>query len=366
MEQYWEWLCSIPCLYPRQREILLRCFHTPEGVWRASSRELEYLIEKGFRWAERVLRCQRELPPEKTVNMRLEKGIQFISCEHTSYPERLRMLPDRPHGLFYRGALPADGQPSVAVVGARLCTRGGRELAQDLAASLARAGAQIVSGAACGIDGAAQWAALEAGGPSFAVLGCGADVCYPASHARLLERAAAEGGVLSELPPGAPPVRHHFPMRNRIISGLADVVVVVEARRKSGSLITAGCAAEQGRTVLAVPGRPGDVLSVGCNELIDQGAGIFLSAESLIKTLFPNYKPQNRQLSDDILLAPAEELVYSSFGLQAESLDELQARTALSLPELSESLLSLELRGLIQETERGWYRRKPPDGLPAR
>lgn len=336
---------------------MLRIFKDPEGIWRASKEELEHLEHRGCSWIAR-LRQARSVMPEEILHRNREQGIQFISCEHTKYPKRLQNIASKPYGLFYKGILPKEDRKTVAVVGARMCTRQGKERAEYLAKKITQAGGQIVSGAAYGIDGAAQWAALENRGLSFGVLGCGADRVYPSGNEKLITRLAEEGGVLSEFPPGTKPMRHHFPMRNRIISGLADIVVVVEARKKSGSLITADFAAEQGKQVFAVPGRPEDELSEGCNELIAQGAGVLLSAEDFIKINFPDYKEEKEKLSEDVLLAPAEKLVYSSLGLQSKSLWELEAATSLSLSGLSESLLSLELKGFIEEKERGYYRRR--------
>lgn len=355
MEQFWEWLCSIPGLYHAQQETLLRCFGAPEEVWKASVQEFEYLEQHGCPWIARVQKFRQEMSPEKTVHMHRKEGIQFTSCEHSSYPERLRPIGNRPHGLFYRGKLPDEDRKSIAIVGARVCTRSGKEMAERLARKTARAGGLVISGAAYGIDGAAQWAALEAGGESFAVLGCGVDRCYPAGHRELLERLVVQGGILSEFPPGTPPLRTHFPTRNRIISGLADFVVVAEARARSGSLITADFAAEQGRQVMAVPGRPQDELSAGCNMLIAQGAGVILSADSFIKYAFPEYRENKNELSDELALAPAENLVYSNLDFYAKSIWELEELTALSLADLSGSLLSLEAKGLVRETERGYY-----------
>jgi DNA processing protein len=215
----------------------------------------------------------------------------------------------------------------------------------------------VISGGAYGIDGAAQWRALEAGGASFAVLGCGVDVCYPAGHRVLYDRLAFNGGVLSEYAPGTPPRSYHFPLRNRLISALSDVVAVVEARRKSGSLITADYAMEQSRPVLAVPGRPEDELSQGCNELINQGAEMILSVDSFIRSVFSGNEGNNQNLFKELALAPDEKLVYSSLDLQSKSIWELAEHTVLPLAQLSESLLSLEQKGLIRETEHGRYAR---------
>ena len=213
----------------------------------------------------------------------------------------------------------------------------------------------MISGAAYGVDGAAQWKALEAGGTSCAIVGSSVEIYYPKKHAGLFQRLEQEGGVISEFPPGTQPIRTHFPMRNRIISGLSDVVAVVEARYGSGSLITADYALEQGRSVMAVPGRLDDELSRGCNALIAQGAGVILSAESFCEQIFPDYRQQKKRKALHITLAPSEKLVYSSLGLHSKSLWELLECTSLSPAELSGCLLSLEQKGLAREVERNYY-----------
>lgn len=183
-----------------------------------------------------------------------KKRIQYIRQEDPDYPERLRVHRGMPKGLYVRGRLPAADRPAVAVVGARRSDSYGNETARRFARELAAKGVQIISGMAWGIDGMAHKGALEAGGDTFAVLGCGVDICYPPGHQSLYEELLIKGGVLSEQPPGMPPLAGHFPARNRIISGLSDLVLVVEAREKSGSLITADQALEQGKDVYAVPG----------------------------------------------------------------------------------------------------------------
>lgn len=354
-EAGWEWFCSIPQLYWEHRRILLACFHSPEAVQKATEAELSLLEERGCPWVQKIRKYQREFTPQDTVHKRQETGIQFISCENAQYPEQLKDLKDAPYGLFYRGQLPAPRKKNIAVVGARVCTHYGKVLAEQIAGAIAEAGGQVVSGAAYGIDGAAQWAALEHGGNSFGIVGSGVDLRYPKSNERLFDRLEQEGGVISEFPPGTEPLRSHFPLRNRIISGLAEVVVVIEARRGSGSLITADFALEQGRTVMAVPGRLDDELSRGCNELIAQGAGLILSAESFVEQFFPDYRTQKKRKGADIRLAPSENLVYSSLGLHSKSLWELAECTSLSLAELGGCLLSLEKKGLAREAERNYY-----------
>ena len=175
------------------------------------------------------------------------------------YPERLMPFADMPSRLFVRGALPADEQKTAAIVGARICTAYGKSQAAFFAQVLAANGVAVISGLACGIDAAAHEGALRGKGKTFAVLGCGVDICYPKQNYPLMRRMLENGGgVLSEFPPGAEPLPWHFPIRNRVISALADVVLVIEAKEKSGSLITADYALEQGKTVFALPGRTTD------------------------------------------------------------------------------------------------------------
>lgn len=352
---YWEWFCSIPGIYRRHREILLRCFGAPKGVWQAEAGEWKHLKEHGCDWVGGVETHQKESDPQETVYKNRQLGIQFTSCEQSDYPKLLRSIRDFPYGIFYKGRLPAEEKKQIAVVGARVCTHYGKHLAEQLAGQIAQAGGEVVSGAAYGIDGAAQWAALSAGGASFAVVGGGVDCRYPRANDRLYDRLEEEGGVLSEFPPGTKPLRYHFPLRNRIISGLSEIVTVIEAKHGSGSLITADYALEQGRTVLAVPGRLDDELSRGCNELIAQGAGVILSPESFAEQVFPDFRQQKKNKVSDIALAPSEKLVYSSLDLHSKSLWELEECTSLSLADLSGSLLALEARGLIREVERNYY-----------
>ena len=352
---YWEWFCSIPGIYRRHREILLHCFGGPEGVWQAGAGEWKHLKEHGCDWVGCVETYQKESDPQETVYKNRQLGIQFTSCEQSDYPKLLRSIQDFPYGIFYKGCLPAKEKKQIAVVGARVCTHYGKHLAEQLAGQIAQAGGEVVSGAAYGIDGAAQWAALSAGGASFAVVGGGVDCRYPRANDRLYDRLEEEGGVLSEFPPGTKPLRYHFPLRNRIISGLSEIVTVIEAKHGSGSLITADYALEQGRTVLAVPGRLDDELSRGCNELIAQGAGVILSPESFAEQVFPDFRHQKKNKVDDIALAPSEKLVYSSLDLHSKSLWELEECTSLSLADLSGSLLALEAKGLVREMERNYY-----------
>ena len=219
---------------------------------------------------------------------------RYISRNEAAYPEILRNYPRMPAGLYLRGSLPDPDRPAVAMVGARACSAYGKRQALHFAGVLAANGVQIISGMAFGIDAWSHLGALEAGGDTFAVLGCGADLCYPAKNRKIYEAilAAPASGILTEFEDGTQPLAWHFPVRNRIISALADLVLVVEARSRSGSLITADYALEQGKNIYAVPGRLEDSCSGGCNELIAQGAGIATCPELLLEVLgVKEYRP---------------------------------------------------------------------------
>ncbi len=213
------------------------------------------------------------------------RDIHMVLCTEKEYPKRLSMIPDKPYVIFYKGSLPTEDRPSVAVVGARECSEYGKYAAKIIGENMGRLGVSVISGMARGIDGISQKAALDAGGRSFAVLGSGVDICYPEDNRRLYDYLAKKGGIISSYHPGSPAIAKNFPPRNRIVSGLADVVIVVEAREKSGTFITVDMALEQGREVYVVPGRITDRLSVGCNRLWKQGASIFLSVEEFTEEL---------------------------------------------------------------------------------
>ncbi len=284
---------------------------------------------------------------------REEIRIQYIRQEESGYPEKLKVYKGMPKGLYFLGRLPDKDRPSVAVVGARRSDSYGNETARTFAKELAAKGVQIISGMAWGIDGMAHEGALEAGGDTFAVLGCGVDICYPAGHRRLYERIMEKGGILSEQPPGMPPIAGHFPARNRIISGLSDLVLVVEAKEKSGSLITADFALDQGKDIFAVPGRVTDARSKGCLNLIRQGAGVADSPQAVLDAL-GIFSGKNKE-PEKILLAKEENIVYSWIRLQPVSLEELVRKTQMPVQKVLRILVELELKGCIREIQKNDY-----------
>ncbi len=285
-----------------------------------------------------------------------DRGIRFITPLDSEYPKGLLHIYDYPMGLYVRGCFPNGKRPRAAVVGARACSSYGARTARRMAAELAQKGVQIISGLALGIDGEAHRGALEAGGETYAVLGCGVDICYPKSHAGLLERILEKGGVLSEYPPGQQPLAWHFPVRNRIISGLSDAVLVMEAREKSGSLITAEAGLEQGKEIFALPGRIGDPLSQGCNRLIQEGANLLSSAEQVLDSMGVFYEKTNFADGKDRKgLAKIEKMVYSCLDSEPRHLEEIARAAGLSVSQAMSTLLELELAGYAVRTEGSYY-----------
>ena len=286
-----------------------------------------------------------------------EEKILRISSKSAEYPEKLNHYPKMPEILFLKGRLPDRKKPSIAIVGARACSTYGRIQAFRYAKVLSSAGVQIISGMAYGIDAEAHKGALEGGTATYAVLAGGVDICYPAGNKALYERILREGGgIISEQPPGMRARNYFFPARNRIISGLADMVLIVEAREKSGSLITAQWALDQGKTVYAIPGPVNEELSIGCHKLIYDGAGIAYSPEILLRELGMNY--ENKVKSDsknDLGLASDLKLVYSCLDLRPKSTDFLIQKTGLPPRQVGSLLLELKLSGLIREIGRHYY-----------
>ncbi len=280
-------------------------------------------------------------------------GIDAVPFGDPRYPALLAPIPDPPLVLWMRGDPSAFDQPSVAIVGSRAATSYGLEAASRLAGDLAAAGALVVSGLARGVDSAAHRGALAAGGQTVAVLGSGVDVVYPPEHGALCEAIAAEGVVLSEWPPGTAPHPFHFPARNRIISGLSLAVVVVEAAEKSGSLITAGCALEQGRAVMAVPGNILSGRHRGCHGLIRDGAAVVESAEDVLAELrSSSLRPAAREGS---ARAPADPLLACMQPGESYDVESLGRETGLTAPQLLSKLLGLELQGVVRRVDGGRF-----------
>lgn len=286
-----------------------------------------------------------------------DSGMRCIDKESTEYPQKLKNYSGMPKKLYVKGRLPCEDKLSVAIVGARMCSPYGRIQAFRYAKALSSAGVQVISGLAQGIDAEGHKGALEGDTPTFAVMGNGADLCYPAANRPLYERILREnGGILSEYAPGTQPRSYYFPARNRIISGFSDAVLVVEAKEKSGSLITASCALEQGKAVYAVPGAVNDLLSVGCHKLIYDGAGIAYTPEIILEELgITSEVTENTKEKNKLGLASDLNMVYSCLDLRPKNLDYIVRKTGLSPGKISNCLVELQLLGLVQEKGRYYY-----------
>ena len=283
--------------------------------------------------------------------------IHYVEKNSSIYPARLRELSGMPKQLYYIGRFPEDNKPTAAIVGARLCSAYGRIQAFRYGKFLSEHGVQVISGMAAGIDAEGHKGALEGGTPTFAVLGNGVYICYPSSSRGIYRRIPQKnGGIISEYEPGTRGRAYHFPARNRIISGLADLVLVVEAKEKSGSLITASCALEQGKMVYAIPGAVNDALSRGCHKLIYDGAGIAYSPEILLDEWGLSVKKMtNLSGKTKIGLATDLDLVYSCLDLRPKNPDYIVRKTGFSPAQVSNCLVELTLRGLIRESGRHYY-----------
>ncbi|WP_243040448.1 DNA-processing protein DprA [Dyella sedimenti] len=298
-----------------------------------------------------------------------EPGHRLLTCLDEDFPPQLADIPQPPVALFTAGDTGLLLLPQVAIVGARAASLGGRTHARAFAQALGWAGFAITSGMADGIDGAAHQAALEAGLPTVAVVGTGPDLAYPRRHRELARRIAAHGAMVSEFPPGTPARSDHFPRRNRILSGLALGTLVVEAGLRSGSLITARLAAEQGREVFALPGSIHNPLARGCHQLLRDGARLVESASEIVEVLAPAARALGCELASRLEAAgvpsprtppdAAGQVLLDALGHGPMALDELAACTGLAVADLAPALLMLELDGRIEVLPGGRYQRLP-------
>lgn len=269
---HWLWYATLPGIPEKEKIELLQHFQDPEDLFFAEEStlaQIENLTPEGIQ-----ILCSRDLTKAREVLRECtDKQIEILTYADAAYPMRLKSLSDPPLVLYYKGRLPAfDALPLIGVVGTRKASAYGLSTAKRMGFQITRCGGTVVSGAATGIDSVAMEGGLMAGGSVIGILGCGLDVIYPASNRRLFSEILRDGCLLSEFPPGTPPLKWNFPKRNRIISGISCGVLVVEAPKKSGALITAGCAREQGRDVFVIPGNVGVETCAGSNDLLRSGA----------------------------------------------------------------------------------------------
>lgn len=284
---------------------------------------------------------------------------RIIKRGDSDYPEKLLRIKGAPEKLYVRGKLPDPNKKTVSIVGARNCTEYGCTLAKTIARILSMNDVQVISGLAMGIDTQGHIGAIEVEKPTFAVMGCGVDICFPSHNSNVYEKILDYGGgIIAEVDIGTPPLPYNFPLRNRIISGLSDVVIVVEAREKSGSLITADFALEQGKTIFACPGRVGDSLSRGTNNLIKQGAYILTSADDVLEHLGLIVDGLMPKVENDInKLDYFEKQIYEILKDETLHIDQIVEKSKLPVSKCLNTLMSLELNGFVETSVNNYYRR---------
>jgi DNA processing protein len=333
---------------------LLQQFGLPEKVLGATRAQLERAAGPA---AAQLLRAEGIAPAiERSLRWAEEPGHAIVTLADAEYPRPLLEIQDPPPLLYAVGQLALLQRPALAVVGSRNATAQGARNAEQFAQAFSDAGLTIVSGLALGIDAAAHRGGLAGAGSTIAVLGTGVDVVYPRQNAALAQRIADSGLLLSEFPLGTPGAAHHFPRRNRLISGLAQGCLVVEAALASGSLITARAAAEQGREVFALPGSIHSPLSKGCHALIKQGAKLVESAEDVLAELTA-FRRSGYASTRAASAVPEDEPLLAQMGFDPVDVDLLCARTGLAAKQVTAELLRLELAGQVAALPGGMYQR---------
>jgi len=343
-------------LAPRKAADLLNRFGSPQGVFSAGEDELRSVEGLTGRAIEKLLGPE---PSDLDQDMAAieESGIRLVTIRDDDYPANLRQIYDPPVVLYVRGELQESDRFSVAIVGSRRASVYGKSITERIARDLANRGLTIVSGGARGIDASAHKGALSAGGRTIAVVGCGIDVSYPKEHEDLFDRVAETGAVISEFPLGTMPEAWRFPTRNRIISGLALGVLVVQAPTDSGALITARFAAEQGRDVFALPGNVDDIRNEGCHALIRDGAKLVEKAQHILEelgiALGEQAVPQLSLVLDS--LTDDERKLVELLSLQPKHVDQVIQESELPAPKVTGTLTLLEMKGVIKRVPGNAY-----------
>ncbi|WP_310603299.1 DNA-processing protein DprA [Anaerosporobacter sp.] len=341
---------------------LLSYYGTIEAVFTVDKDEISAIEWLSDSAKEAILKGADLEEEYRLYEKMIAKDIHFVIQEEEKYPRRLLNMYDPPWFLYYAGELPKEDLPSIAIIGARACSAYGMEAARKLAKELAMNKVQVISGLAKGVDGYAHRGALEGEGKTFGVIGSGLNICYPRENYQLFHDVEMCGGILSEYPMGSPALAFHFPVRNRIIAGLSDGILVVEAKEKSGTLITVDCGLEQGKDIYALPGKITDVLSRGCNQLIQNGAKLIQSADDIIMELTERYPFLRAKKSSDQIsilfenqVTSEEKMVLMKLGYEPIHFEKLLMDTGFDTAKLMEVMFHLQRKNLVQEVSSQYY-----------
>jgi DNA processing protein len=347
-KKYWVGFNLVKGIGSARMRSLLNAFGSAENAWNAPVEALESAGINSH-LAENITKLRSSDLMERAWDNIQKKEIQVLTWEDADYPRRLKEIDQPPPVLYVRGQLLEADQWAVAIVGTRRITAYGRQVSEEIASQLAQNGVCVVSGLARGVDSVAHTAALKNDGRTLAVLGNGVDQIYPPEHRKLADEIIQNGALISDYPPGTAPEAANFPPRNRIIAGLSQAVVVVEAGEKSGALITAAFAADQGREVFAVPGYLYAPQSKGTNSLIHEGAHIFLGVKDVLEMLKLTQVEQFRSARIVLPADATETRLYSLLGHEALHVDEIRLQTNLPIEQVTSTLTVMELKGLVRQ-----------------
>jgi DNA processing protein len=352
--KYWIGFNLIQGIGPAKFFLLLNHFGDLERAWEASASELA-VAGLDRRSVEAIASRRSQISLEAELDRLEQYKVKVITWNDPQYPRRLKEIDSSPPVLYVRGSLLTDDECCIAIVGTRRASAYGRQSAEELAGDLARNGITIVSGLARGIDTVAHEASLQAGGRTIAVSACGLDMVYPSSNAALARRIIEQGALISEFPLGATPRAEHFPLRNRIISGMSLGVLVVEAGERSGALITAHQAAEQNREVFAVPGNIFSSSSKGTNNLIQEGAKLVRNCSDIFEELNLSVVAEQLEMKEIVPASDVESQLLSHLSSEGTYIDEICHRSGLPISAVSGIITMLELKGLAKQVGNATY-----------
>jgi len=361
--EHWLALNMIPGLGAARCQKLLNHFGSPQRIFEADLNELQHVSGIGEYTARQIINFKDKLNIEKEIARIEREKVSLVTFYDDNYPSNLKSIFDPPIVLYVKGKLLAEDRIAIAVVGTRRPTTYGKMVAEKLSKELAERDITVVSGLARGIDTCAHRGALSGKGRTIAVLGCGIDICYPPENRPLFDEIGERGALISEFPMGTRPEKVNFPLRNRVISGLSLGAVIVEAGARSGALITADCALEQGREVFAVPGNIFNSETKGTHSLIKQGAKLVERCEDIIEEIsclsgVLSLPPAIKSLRE-VTLSPEEEQIYNLLSFEPVHIDLISREAGLPINRISPLLMNLEMKGKIRQVAGKMFLRVP-------